>query len=159
MTTSQATVERRIDRWSGGCLIAADLLLLPNVPHPNVFHTDSAHAALHTGLWVPIPAGLTVGMILSVIGLLGLYRSRAQRSDGSAPSGSPPVLVPGSRRASATNRTARSRSSSGYFLGAAVTLILTWIESLHQTRHGDTFSPRPGPRPTAADRAEDLLSG
>src|SRR5690606_430165 len=27
-----------------------------------------------------------------------------------------------------------SRSSSGYFLGAAMTLILPWNESLHQTR-------------------------
>jgi hypothetical protein len=34
---------------------------------------------------------------------------------------------------------ARSRSSSGYFLGAAMTLILQWIESLHQTR-GETQS-------------------
>src|SRR5918998_1475053 len=47
-----------------------------------------------------------------------------------------PVLVAGSRRASTAIRVARSRSSSGYFLGAAMTLILTWIESLHQTRYG-----------------------
>ena|SRR5665648_140343 len=32
-------------------------------------------------------------------------------------------------------RIARSRSSSGYFLGATMTLILSGIESLHQTRH------------------------
>ncbi|MCU1691845.1 MAG: hypothetical protein JWM64_936, partial [Frankiales bacterium] len=38
------------------------------------------------------------------------------------------------RRASTANRVARSRSSSGYFLGAAMTLILACDESLHQTR-------------------------
>ena len=32
---------------------------------------------------------------------------------------------------------ALSRSSSGYFLGAAMLLILPWIQSLHQTR-GDS---------------------
>jgi len=47
-----------------------------------------------------------------------------------------PVLVPGSRRRSTAILIARSRSSSGYFLGAAMTLILPWNESLHQTRHG-----------------------
>ena len=31
----------------------------------------------------------------------------------------------------------RFRSSSGYFLGAAMLLILPWIQSLHQTR-GDS---------------------
>jgi len=46
-----------------------------------------------------------------------------------------PGRVTGSRRASTAIRTARSRSSSGYFLGAAMTLILSGIESLHQTRH------------------------
>jgi hypothetical protein len=49
-----------------------------------------------------------------------------------------PVRVAGSRRASTAILVARSRSSSGYFLGAAMTLILTWIESLHQTR-GETL--------------------
>src|SRR3954452_119254 len=47
-----------------------------------------------------------------------------------------PVRVAGSRRATTAIRVARSRSSSGYFLGAVMTLIPTWIESLHQTRHG-----------------------
>src|SRR5665648_992138 len=46
-----------------------------------------------------------------------------------------PVRVTGSRRASTAIRIARSRSSSGYFLGATMTLILSGIESLHQTRH------------------------
>ncbi len=39
-----------------------------------------------------------------------------------------------SRRASTASRTARSRSSSGYFLGAPMTLTLPWNEILHQTR-------------------------
>src|SRR5690606_19731766 len=47
---------------------------------------------------------------------------------------SAPVLVAGSRLRSTAIRIARSRSSSGYFLGAAMTLILPWNESLHQTR-------------------------
>src|SRR5665648_40191 len=46
-----------------------------------------------------------------------------------------PGRLTGSRRASTAIRTARSRSSSGYFLGATMTLILSGIESLHQTRH------------------------
>ena len=37
---------------------------------------------------------------------------------------------------------ALSRSSSGYFLGAAILLILPWIQSLHQTR-GDSLAGRP----------------
>jgi hypothetical protein len=49
---------------------------------------------------------------------------------------SAPDRVAESCRASTAIRVARSRSSSGYFLGAAMTLILTWIESLHQTRGG-----------------------
>jgi hypothetical protein len=79
VTAADAGVGRRLDRWSGGCLIAAGVLLLPNIAHPNVFSTDFAHAALHTRLWVPIHAGLTVAMILSLIGLLGLYAGRAER--------------------------------------------------------------------------------
>src|SRR3954449_12809720 len=55
---------------------------------------------------------------------------------------SAPERVAGSRRASTANRVARSRSSSGYFLGAAMTLILQWIESLHQTR-GETMYRNP----------------
>ena len=43
---------------------------------------------------------------------------------------------PGSRRRSTAILTARSPSSSGNPLGAAVTLILPWNESLHQTRYG-----------------------
>ena len=45
-----------------------------------------------------------------------------------------PVFVAGFWRASSAIRVARSLSSSLYFRGAAMTLILHWIESLHQTR-------------------------
>lgn len=45
--------------------------------------------------------------------------------------------IAGSRRASPAIRVARSRSSSGYFLGVAVLLILWLDESLHQSR-GET---------------------
>src|SRR5699024_6856827 len=48
-----------------------------------------------------------------------------------------PDLVAGSSRASTAILVALSRSSSGYFLGAAMLLILPWIQSLHQTR-GDS---------------------
>src|SRR3954447_21688771 len=60
-----------------------------------------------------------------------------------------PGWVAWSRRASTAIRVARSRSSSGYFLGAAMTLILTWIESLHRTRRGTVrVSWREGSRGT-----------
>jgi hypothetical protein len=49
---------------------------------------------------------------------------------------SAPPRVAGSCRASTAIRVARSRSPSGYFLGAAMTLILPLDESLHQTRRG-----------------------
>ncbi len=42
----------------------------------------------------------------------------------------------GSSSKSATSRTARSRISSGYFLGAATALILQGVESPHQSRCG-----------------------
>src|SRR5699024_2476973 len=50
-----------------------------------------------------------------------------------------PDLVAGSSRASTAILVALSRSSSGYFLGAAMLLILPWDQSLHQTR-GDSYN-------------------
>src|SRR5699024_12738735 len=41
---------------------------------------------------------------------------------------------------------ALSRSSSGYFLGAAMLLILPWIQSLHQTRGDSTVGRDAAPR-------------
>src|SRR5699024_8449841 len=66
------------------------------------------------------------------------------RVSGLIPSCSPtrrnvPDLVDGSRHALTAILVALSRSSSGYFLGAAMLLILPWIQSLHQTR-GDSRS-------------------
>jgi hypothetical protein len=54
-----------------------------------------------------------------------------------------PVRVAGSRRASTAIRVARLRSSAGYFLGAAMTLILTGIESPHRARVRNSVA-RPG---------------
>src|SRR5690606_34508615 len=71
-------------------------------------------------------------------GVSGLFRS------GAATGRSAPVLVAGSRLRSTALRIARSRSSSGYFLGAAMTLILPRNESLHQTR-GATIQVLPAP--------------
>ncbi|GAA2152585.1 hypothetical protein GCM10009826_11000 [Humibacillus xanthopallidus] len=66
----------------------------------------------------------------------------------------------GSRRRSTANLIARSRSSSGYFLGAGKTLILPWNESLHQTRNGTLTIA--GHEHTAADpltdTARDVIS-
>src|SRR5699024_4035812 len=88
------------------------------------------------------------------------------RVSGLIPSCSPtrrnvPDFVAGSCRASTAILVALSRSSSGYFLGAAMLLILPWIQSLHQTR-GDSSQPTAGcgtgarrrrsPRAPARDR-------
>ena len=77
VTTSANTTDERIDRWSGGCLVAAGALLLPNVAHPDVFDTTFAHAALDTPLWIVIHAALLIAMILSLAALLGLYARHA----------------------------------------------------------------------------------
>src|SRR5699024_321227 len=88
------------------------------------------------------------------------------RVSGLIPSCSPtrrnaPDLVAGSRRASTAILVALSRSSSGYFLGAAMLLILPWIQSLHQTR-GDSLhrSRRPGTqkrRPAGLAERQNVL--
>lgn len=77
MATSESATDRRIHRWSGGCLVAAGALLLLNVAHPDVFATTFAHAALDTPLWAPLHAGLLVAVILSLAALLGLYGRHA----------------------------------------------------------------------------------
>src|SRR5699024_1584508 len=66
------------------------------------------------------------------------------RVSGLIPSCSPtrrnvPDLVAGFRRASTAILVALSRSSSGYFLGAAILPILPWDQSLHQTRGDSVF--------------------
>src|SRR5665647_1845701 len=76
---------------------------------------------------------------------ISAWLTHPRNVSGLIPSCSPtrcnaPGRVTGSRRASTAIRIARPRSSSGYFLGAAMTLILSGIESLHQTRH-ETYHP------------------
>ena len=65
--------------------------------------------------------------------------SRPRRVSGLTPSSSPtrlkhPLDRSGSARASSVNRIARFPSSSGYFLGAGMILILPWIQTLHHTQ-------------------------
>ncbi|WP_142458662.1 hypothetical protein [Geodermatophilus aquaeductus] len=57
----------------------AGVLIIPVVGHPDIFEATLAHAALGTGLWVPMHAGLVVAVILSLVGLLGLYAGHADR--------------------------------------------------------------------------------
>jgi hypothetical protein len=79
VTTTGVTVPARIDRWSGGCLIAAGLLLLSTAPHPDIFESTFADAALDTPFWVVMHAALLLSAILSLFGLFGLYARHAGR--------------------------------------------------------------------------------
>lgn len=79
MTVHEATTPTRLDRWSGACWVAAGVLLLVGVFHPDVFETTFAEAALGTPLWVPMHAAATVAVVLSLFGLTGLYAGRAER--------------------------------------------------------------------------------
>ncbi len=72
-------VSRRLDRWAGGCLIAAAVLILPVTVHPDIFETTLADAALDATSWVPMHAGLVLAAILSLVGWSGLYAPRADR--------------------------------------------------------------------------------
>jgi len=78
-TTPSETTPSRLDRWSGACWVAAGLLLLFGVPHPDVFESTFAAAALDTPLWVPMHAAATVAVVLTLVGLTGLYATRADR--------------------------------------------------------------------------------
>jgi hypothetical protein len=69
----------QLDRWSGGCLIAGGLLLLPGMLHPDIFETTLADAALEHATWVPIHAAALAVAVLLLIGLTGLYAARAER--------------------------------------------------------------------------------
>jgi hypothetical protein len=77
---------------------------------------------------------------------LGLGHPVAQRlgidAQLLADPGQRPGAVAGSRRASSAIRVALSRSSSGYLLGAAMTLILPANESLHQSWRGTCSTGR-----------------
>ena len=79
MTTPKATPPTRLDRWSGGCWVAAGLLLLTGVFHPDISETTFSDAALDNSLWVPMHAAALVAAVLTLVGLLGLYARRADR--------------------------------------------------------------------------------
>ena len=79
MTAFETTTPTRLDRWSGGCWVAAGLLLLIGVFHPDVSETTFADAALNTSLWVAMHAAAVVAVIFTLVGLLGLYARRAER--------------------------------------------------------------------------------
>jgi hypothetical protein len=79
VSRTERPTDRRIDRWSGGCLVGAGLLLLPTAVHPNIFKISFAHAVHGTPLWTPMHASLVLATTLSLAGLMGLYVPRADR--------------------------------------------------------------------------------
>jgi len=68
----------RLDRWSGACLIAAGLLLVPGMLHPDIFETTLADVA-DDAVWVPIHVIAVGVVVLTLFGLTGLYGPRAER--------------------------------------------------------------------------------
>jgi hypothetical protein len=58
-------------RWSGGCLAAAGLLVLPSIVHPDIFEAGFAEPSLHWFWAVGHTAGLLV-VTLSLFGLAGV---------------------------------------------------------------------------------------
>jgi hypothetical protein len=79
MTLTEPATPTRLDRWSGACWVAAGVLLLTGVFHPDVFETTFADAALDTPLWGPIHAAAVVAAVLTLFGLTGLYARRAEQ--------------------------------------------------------------------------------
>jgi hypothetical protein len=79
VTTSDVVPGRRLDRWSGSCLMAAGVLLLSTAPHPDVFESTLAEAALDTPFWVAMHAALLVAVFLSLVGLVALYGQHGGR--------------------------------------------------------------------------------
>ena len=71
-----------LGRWSGACWIAAGMLFLLGMLHPDIFETTLAEAALDNALWVPIHVVALVAVVLTLIGLVGLYGARAERLGG-----------------------------------------------------------------------------
>jgi hypothetical protein len=74
-----STVPPLLDRWSGGCLVASGVLLVPGTLHPDIFETTLSHAALHSAAWVPIHVAALLLATLSLVGLSGAYLPRAGR--------------------------------------------------------------------------------
>jgi hypothetical protein len=69
----------RLSRWSAACWVAAGVLFLGGIVHPDVFATTLADASLGTPFWVPMHAAITAALILTLTGVSGLYASRAER--------------------------------------------------------------------------------
>ena len=78
-STTSTAAPTRLDRWSGGCWVAAGLLFLLGMLHPDIFETTLAEAARDNAVWVPIHVVAVVAVILTLIGLTGLYGPRAER--------------------------------------------------------------------------------
>jgi hypothetical protein len=71
------TLSARLTRWSGLALLLAGLLIaIPTLFHPS----DSDPQAFLNAAWTPVHALLITGAILSMFGLIGLYRVQAERT-------------------------------------------------------------------------------
>ena len=76
-TNEQTLVSARLTRWSGLALMLAGLLIaIPTLFHPS----DADPRAFQSAAWTPVHALLIVGAILSLFGLIGLYRVQAERT-------------------------------------------------------------------------------
>ena len=65
-------------RWAGWCLVAAGLLILPVVAHPDVFETGFAAASLEP-YWTPTHAAGLLVPVLTILGLAGLGAGHGSR--------------------------------------------------------------------------------
>jgi hypothetical protein len=59
--------------------MAAGVLLLSTAPHPDVFDSTLAEAALETPFWVAMHAALLLSTFLSMVGLFALYGQHGGR--------------------------------------------------------------------------------
>jgi hypothetical protein len=73
----QTVFSARLIRWSGSALMLAGLLIaIPTLFHPS----DADPHAFQSAAWAPVHALLIVGAILSLFGLIGLYRAQAEHT-------------------------------------------------------------------------------
>jgi len=76
-TNEQTMVSARLTRWSGLALMLAGVFIaIPTLFHPS----DADPRAFQSAAWVPVHALLIVGAIISLFGLIGLYRVQAERT-------------------------------------------------------------------------------
>jgi hypothetical protein len=76
-TNEQTRDSARLTRGSGLALMLAGLLTaIPTLFHPS----DADPRAFQSAAWAPVHALLIVGAIISLFGLIGLYRVQAERS-------------------------------------------------------------------------------